>query len=61
MALGAIGAHGLRPHLTDVAFNSFETGVRYLFFHTLFTMAEIGVSLEDVARELEGRHWKRRT
>ena len=32
-----------------------------LFFHTLFTMAEIGVSLEDVARELEGRHGKRRT
>ena len=35
VALGAIGAHGLRPQLTDVAFNSFETGVRYLFFHTL--------------------------
>ena len=32
-----------------------------LFFHTLFTMAEIGISLEDVARELEGRHGKRRT
>ena len=32
-----------------------------LFFHTLFTMAEIGVSLEDVARELEGRHGKRRS
>jgi phosphoribosyl-AMP cyclohydrolase / phosphoribosyl-ATP pyrophosphohydrolase len=32
-----------------------------LFFHTLFTMAEIGVTLEDVARELEGRHGKRRT
>ena len=32
-----------------------------LFFHTLFTMAEIGVSLENVARELEGRHGKRRT
>jgi phosphoribosyl-AMP cyclohydrolase / phosphoribosyl-ATP pyrophosphohydrolase len=32
-----------------------------LLFHTLFTMAEIGVNLEDVARELEGRHGKRRT
>jgi phosphoribosyl-AMP cyclohydrolase / phosphoribosyl-ATP pyrophosphohydrolase len=32
-----------------------------LFFHTLFAMAEIGVSLEDVARELEERHGKRRT
>jgi phosphoribosyl-AMP cyclohydrolase / phosphoribosyl-ATP pyrophosphohydrolase len=31
-----------------------------LLFHTLFTMAEIGISLEDVARELEGRHGKRR-
>jgi phosphoribosyl-AMP cyclohydrolase / phosphoribosyl-ATP pyrophosphohydrolase len=31
-----------------------------LLFHTLFTMAEIGVSLEDVAQELEGRHGKRR-
>jgi phosphoribosyl-AMP cyclohydrolase / phosphoribosyl-ATP pyrophosphohydrolase len=32
-----------------------------LLFHTLFTMAEIGVGLEDIARELEGRHGKRRT
>jgi phosphoribosyl-AMP cyclohydrolase / phosphoribosyl-ATP pyrophosphohydrolase len=31
-----------------------------LFFHTLFTMVELGVSLEDVAAELEGRHGKRR-
>lgn len=33
--LGALGAHSLRPHLTDIQFNSYETGVRYHFYHTL--------------------------
>lgn len=33
--LGALGAHGLRPHLTDIQFNSYETGIRYHFYHTL--------------------------
>ncbi len=39
VALGAVGAHSLRPYLTDVAFNSYETGVRYLFIHTLLLAA----------------------
>ena len=29
-----------------------------LLFHSLLVMAEVGVSLEDVARELESRHTK---
>ncbi len=33
--LGALGAHSLRPLLSDIQFNSYETGIRYLFIHTL--------------------------
>ena len=32
-----------------------------LLFHTLFVMAELGVTLEDVAGELQGRFGKRRS
>jgi len=39
VAIGAIGAHAFRPHLSDISFNSFETGVRYHFFHTLLLAA----------------------
>jgi len=35
IGLGAIGAHTLRPHLTDIQFNSYETGIRYLFYHLI--------------------------
>jgi phosphoribosyl-AMP cyclohydrolase / phosphoribosyl-ATP pyrophosphohydrolase len=30
-----------------------------LMFHTMIAMAEVGVSLEDIARELERRHAKK--
>ncbi len=35
VALGAFGAHALRERVSDIAFNTFETGVRYQFYHVL--------------------------
>ena len=35
VALGAVGAHALKEMLTDDQLHSFETGVRYQFFHAL--------------------------
>lgn len=35
VALGAFGAHTLNELLTTEMLNSFETGVRYQFFHSL--------------------------
>jgi len=34
--LGAFGAHGLKAVLTEESLNSYETGVRYQFYHALF-------------------------
>lgn len=33
--IGAFGAHGLKPHLSEDQYNSFLTGSRYHFFHTI--------------------------
>lgn len=35
VVLGAFAAHGLRPHLDERQFETFETAVRYQFFHAL--------------------------
>ena len=35
VALGAFGAHALKEILTETQLHSFETGVRYQFFHAL--------------------------
>jgi len=35
VVLGAFGAHGLKPLLTPQMLTTFETGVRYQFYHTL--------------------------
>jgi uncharacterized membrane protein YgdD (TMEM256/DUF423 family) len=37
--LGAFGAHGLKPLLTDVEMNTFEIGIRYHFYHTFAILA----------------------
>lgn len=41
VALGAFGAHGLKQILSSEAIATFETGVRYQFYHTfaLFLVA----------------------
>jgi uncharacterized membrane protein YgdD (TMEM256/DUF423 family) len=44
VAVGAFGAHGLRPLLSEPMLNVFETGVRYHLFHAL-GMLGAGLSL----------------
>jgi uncharacterized membrane protein YgdD (TMEM256/DUF423 family) len=53
VAIGAFGAHGLRPMLeASGRFDTFETAVRYQFYHTLALLA---VGILAVARpELRG-------
>jgi uncharacterized membrane protein YgdD (TMEM256/DUF423 family) len=36
--LGAFGAHGLKPHLTEYQINIFEKGIQYQFIHTLLLL-----------------------
>ena len=35
VAIGALGAHSLKPYLPPDALVSYETAVRYQFYHTL--------------------------
>jgi uncharacterized membrane protein YgdD (TMEM256/DUF423 family) len=46
VALGAFGAHALRGKVPDIAVNTFETGVRYQFYHVLALML-IGIIYKD--------------
>jgi len=39
---GAMGAHALRPHLTDELLASYETAVKYQFYHS-FALAIAGI------------------
>ena len=39
VALGAMGAHALRPLLGDVSLGNFETAVKYQFYHALALLA----------------------
>ncbi|MFM7153039.1 MAG: DUF423 domain-containing protein [Bacteroidota bacterium] len=39
VALGAFGAHGLKPLLTEYQLAIYEKGVHYQFYHTLALMA----------------------
>ena len=46
VAIGAFGAHGLRPMLeASGRFDTFETAVRYQFYHALALLA-VGVLLQ---------------
>jgi len=38
VSIGAFGAHGLKPKLTETLLNTFNTGVSYHFYH-LFAMS----------------------
>jgi uncharacterized membrane protein YgdD (TMEM256/DUF423 family) len=38
VAIGALGAHALKPLLSDFQLQSFETGVKYHFYHTLLLL-----------------------
>ncbi len=39
VAIGAFGAHGLKPLLTEYQLGIYEKGVHYQFYHTLALMA----------------------
>lgn len=39
VALGAFGAHGIRSVVSPDAFEIYETGVKYQFYHTFALMA----------------------
>jgi uncharacterized membrane protein YgdD (TMEM256/DUF423 family) len=47
VAIGAFGAHGLKPHLSAYSVDIFEKGVQYQFYHVL---ALLGVGLLSVQR-----------
>ncbi len=42
VVIGAFGAHGLKPLMTPETFDSFETGVKYQFYHA-FALAITGI------------------
>ena len=43
--LGAFAAHGLKAVLTEAQITSFQTGVRYQFYHTFLLLAVANTSL----------------
>jgi len=46
VALGAFGAHALKARVSDVAINTFETGVRYQFYH-VFAIMVLAILYKD--------------
>lgn len=47
VALGAFGAHGLKPLLTEDAMNVYHTGVQYHFYH-VFALIAAGFIWEKI-------------
>lgn len=50
VALGAFGAHALRGMVSDNAVSTFETGVRYQFYHVL-ALALVGIMYKEFANK----------
>ena len=48
--LGAFGAHSLKQIVSDNAVNTFETGVRYQFYHA-FALLAAGLIYKDFANK----------
>ena len=46
VVIGAFGAHGLKPHLSEYQITIFEKGVQYHFYHVLALMA-VGLLLRQ--------------
>lgn len=55
VAIGAFGAHGLKPYLSDYQIAIFEKGVQYQFFHVLALLV-VGILL----RQSPDNQWLRR-
>jgi uncharacterized membrane protein YgdD (TMEM256/DUF423 family) len=46
VGIGAFGAHGLKPHLSEYQITIFEKGVQYQFFHVLALLA-VGLLMQQ--------------
>jgi uncharacterized membrane protein YgdD (TMEM256/DUF423 family) len=44
VAIGAFGAHGIRPYVSADSYQAFHTGVEYLFYHA-FAILAVGIML----------------
>lgn len=55
VGIGAFGAHGLKPHLSEYQITIFEKGVQYQFYHVLALLA-VGLLL----RQAPDNQWLRR-
>ena len=51
VALGAFGVHGLKAILTPASLSTFETGVRYQFYH-VFALAITGILWKEYPGKL---------
>lgn len=49
VCIGAFGAHGLKPILSRRAFETYQTGVTYMFYHGLAIM---GLSLVSIVTKI---------
>ena len=50
VAIGAFGAHGLKPLLSEYQLTIYEKGVHYQFYHTLAILA-VAMLLKEKAQE----------
>jgi len=57
--LGAFGTHGLKPKLTQDQLQTFETGIRYHFYHALalLFLAFISTKLQSSFIDYTGYFW----
>lgn len=46
VGIGAFGAHGLKPHLSEYQISIFEKGVQYQFYH-VFALLGLGLLLRQ--------------
>jgi uncharacterized membrane protein YgdD (TMEM256/DUF423 family) len=51
VALGAFGAHGLKQIVPPETVSTFETGVRYQFYHT-FALLAVGILFERMPAKM---------
>lgn len=54
VAIGAIGAHAIKPLLSETQLQSFDTGVKYHFYHTILLLV-IGFIIEQ--KNDKKLHW----
>lgn len=59
VVLGAFGTHGLKPKLTQDQLDTFETGIRYHFYHALalLFLAFISAKLQSSFIDYTGYLW----